>query len=188
MRTGSKEKINFDLLSPTPVPARRASKFKFEPTWLLSTSDLRKRPPKLKYEDLSIHILTQGHGASCVLTIREIDPETQQRGPKKTSILEDTKTGVLGRIVTGVRIKLMKNLASEGIVAIAGELTDSPSALAAVLFSLTQSFSMNTLGSLVIWMKLISAGVDDLAVSKHSEHVCFCLVIFHSSFSGKMLD
>lgn len=32
---------------------------------------------------------------------------------------------------------------------------------------------MNTLGSLVMWMKLISAGVDDLAVSKHSEHVRF---------------
>jgi hypothetical protein len=56
-------------------------------------------------------------------------------------------------------------------VAIAGELTDSPAALASVLFSLTQAYSMNTLGSLTMWMKLIAAGVDDLAVSKHSEHV-----------------
>lgn len=56
-------------------------------------------------------------------------------------------------------------------MSVAGELTDSPAALASILFTLVHAFSMNTLGSLAEWMKLIAAGVDDLAVSKHSEHV-----------------
>lgn len=32
---------------------------------------------------------------------------------------------------------------------------------------------MNTQGSLDTWLNLISAGVDDLAVSKHSAHVSY---------------
>jgi hypothetical protein len=67
-------------------------------------------------------------------------------------------------------------------VAVAGEITDSPSALASVIIALTQSFSMNTLGSAVMWLNLIAAGVDDLAVSKHSDHVS-ALHLFPSSSS-----
>jgi hypothetical protein len=37
--------------------------------------------------------------------------------------------------------------------------------------SLMQNFSMNTLGSLTLWLKLIVNEVADLAVTKHSAHV-----------------
>jgi hypothetical protein len=186
LSTGAAGKATFNLLVSSPLPTRQASKYKSAPTWLMSLSDLRKHAPKLKFEDISLHLISQGNDPSCLLTIREIDPELVDK-TKRTSILEDSKTGVLGRIVTGLRIKIMKvpgslhrsppsltlaqNLCCDGIVAIAGELTDSPAALASVLFSLTQAYSMNTLGSLAMWMKLIAAGCDDLAVSKHSEHV-----------------
>jgi hypothetical protein len=53
---------------------------------------------------------------------------------------------------------------------VAGELNDSPAALASIIITLTQSYSMNTLGSLVMWLNLISNEVSDLAVSKHSGH------------------
>jgi hypothetical protein len=53
---------------------------------------------------------------------------------------------------------------------VAGELIDSPAALASIITTLTQSFSMNTLGSCVMWLNLISNEVSDLAVSKHSGH------------------
>jgi hypothetical protein len=49
-------------------------------------------------------------------------------------------------------------------------LNDSPAALASIIITLTQSYSMNTLGSLVMWLNLISNEVSDLAVSKHSGH------------------
>lgn len=70
--------------------------------------DLRKHSPRLKFDDLSIHIISQGHEPCCVLTIREIDPELINKAQKKTSILEDSKTGVLGRIITGLRRKIIK--------------------------------------------------------------------------------
>jgi hypothetical protein len=41
-----------------------------------------------------------------------------------------------------------------------------------VIMTLVQSFSMNTQGPLDTWLNLISIGVDELAVSKHSAHVC----------------
>jgi hypothetical protein len=104
---GSK-KPAVNLLTPSPLPARTISKYKSAPTWLLSQGELRKHSPRLKFEDLSIHLISQGHDPSCVLTIREIDPEHVDKSKKKTSILEDSKTGVLGRIITGLRIKIMK--------------------------------------------------------------------------------
>lgn len=106
--TKSDNKLSFNLLSNTPVPPRTLSKWKTDPTWLLSLSDLKRHIPKLKYEDLSIHLLSQGHEPACVVTIREIDPEILARSNKKTSILEDSKTGVLGRIMTGIRMKIVK--------------------------------------------------------------------------------
>ena len=108
LSTNSNPKLSFNLLSSTPVPTRRVSKWKSDPTWLLSIGDMKKNPPKLNYEDLSIHLLSQGHEPSGVLTIREIDHEILGRGLKKTSILEDSKTGVLGRIITGLRMKIVK--------------------------------------------------------------------------------
>lgn len=195
-------KPTVNLLSPSPLPPRTISKYKSAPTWLLSQSELRKHSPGLKFEDLSIHLISQGHDPSCVLTIREIDAERVSKSKKKTSILEDSKTGVLGRIITGLRIKIIrvappsshftltasKNLSSDGIVSVAGELTDSPAALVSILFTLIHAYSMNTLGSLTEWMRLIAEGVDDLAVSKHSEHVIFLPPSPYSPFSGQVDD
>mmetsp|Transcript_13380 Transcript_13380/g.13877 ORF Transcript_13380/g.13877 Transcript_13380/m.13877 type:complete len:932 (-) Transcript_13380:194-2989(-) len=172
---GPIDKVSANILLPAPPLKHRQSKWRNDPTWLISGSDLKKRTPKLQFNDLSLHLLDQGHGPSALITIREIDNEKEAYGANQkkklsSSLLEDSKCGIIGRILTGVRACILKNLCRDGIVAVAGELTDSSGALAAVIISLIQSFSMNTQGSLDTWLNLISAGVDDLAVSKHSAH------------------
>jgi hypothetical protein len=144
----------------------------------------------LQFNDLGLHLLNQGHGTSSLITIREIDSEKEVSSSSSSSssnhhkrekdddtdtntIAQDSKCGIIGRILTNVRISILKNLSRDGIVSVAGELTDSPGALAVVIMTLVQSFSMNTQGSLDTWLNLISTGVDELAVSKHSAHVSF---------------
>jgi hypothetical protein len=68
---------------------------------------------------------------------------------------------------------ISQNLYDDGITAVAGDLTDSPAALACTLITLVHNFDMNTLGSISNWMNLIANEVDDLAVSKHSSHVSY---------------
>ena len=143
----------------------------------------------MQFHDLGLHLLNQGHGTSSLITIREIDNENEVSSSSSSSneetdtsaIAQSSKCGVIGRILTNVRISILKNLSRDGIVSVAGELTDSPGALAVVIMTLLQSFSMNTQGSLDTWLNLISSGVDELAVSKHSAHVSF-LFVFHPTF------
>lgn len=169
---------------PAPSSGRQA-KWKTEPTWLIAGNELKKRPPRLQFDDLGLHLLNQGHGTSSLITIREIDDEKDEKevataNNKKNdfeTILQDSKCGIIGRILTNIRICILKNLSRDGIVSVAGELTDSPGALAAVMMTLVHSFSMNTQVSLEGWLTLISTGVDELAVSKHSAHV-ICLLLF----------
>ena len=59
---------------------------------------------------------------------------------------------------------------------VAGNLNDGPASLASVLITLVQSFSMNTLGTMSMWLDTISNEVDELAVSKHTSQVCFVLM------------
>lgn len=102
-----------NILLPAPIIHRNKSKYQAQPSWLLSNSDLRKRPPKLRCEDLSIHILHQGHDPSAVITIRQIDDESSCYSSPNISklnstIVEDSKKGILGRILTGIRSKIIK--------------------------------------------------------------------------------
>lgn len=61
-----------------------------------------------------------------------------------------------------------QNACNDGVATVAGNLNDGPASLAAVLMTLVQSFSMNTLGTMSMWLNTISSEVDELAVSKHT--------------------
>jgi hypothetical protein len=61
-------------------------------------------------------------------------------------------------------------MCNEGVTALAGDLTDSPMSLVTMIIALVSNFSMNTLGPLHAWKKLIDIEVDDVAVSKHVDH------------------
>ena len=65
----------------------------------------------------------------------------------------------------------VQNACNDGVAMVAGNLNDGPASLASVLITLAQSFSMNTLGSLHMWLNTISSEVDELAVSKHTSQV-----------------
>jgi hypothetical protein len=103
------KKVARDLLSPLERVNRGASRSS-EPTWLLAANKLKKYPPKIEFQDLSIHIMNHGHGPCSVITIREIDAETDHKKGSKVpeDIFSLSKRGVLGRILTGVRIKILE--------------------------------------------------------------------------------
>ncbi len=59
-------------------------------------------PPVVAVDSLGVHILDQGYGAHTLLTVRQIDGEKQ----KKLTLEQQARAGVLGRIVSGVWVKL----------------------------------------------------------------------------------
>lgn len=110
---GPIDKVSANILLPAPPLKHRQSKWRNDPTWLISGSDLKKRTPKLQFNDLSLHLLDQGHGPSALITIREIDNEKEAYGANQkkklsSSLLEDSKCGIIGRILTGVRACILK--------------------------------------------------------------------------------
>ena len=54
---------------------------------------------------------------------------------------------------------------------VAGNLNDGPASLASVIMTLVHSLSMNSLGTMSMWLDTISSEVDELAVSKHTSQV-----------------
>lgn len=78
--------------------------------------------------------------------------------------------GVLGRLITGLRRKLLENLYCKGVTAYAASLADGPISLTVMLLSLVNNFSMNIMGHLESWKFKLEKEVNDLAVSKHICH------------------
>lgn len=52
-----------------------------------------------------------------------------------------------------------------------GEILDAPFALVMMIIGATNSFSMNALGTLDSWLAKLEDEIDDIAVSKHQNHV-----------------
>lgn len=84
------------------VPIRHRAGYNYPPTWLRSNSQIYATPPQVHIDSLSLHILDQGYGAHALLTVRQIDPEKQ----KRFTLEQQSRAGVLGRITSGVWVKL----------------------------------------------------------------------------------
>ena len=100
-----------DILRPAPLPGSGHSKWVSEPSWLLSSSEIKKKPTRMQFDTVSVHLLNQGHGPCCTVTIREIDEEDNASpnvSKKEESIVENSKKGIIGRIITGMRLKLLE--------------------------------------------------------------------------------
>lgn len=117
-----------DLRNSKGLPLPKYTQRSMEPTWLLSSNDLKKSPPNLKYDTLSIHILNQGFGPASIITFREIDDEGNTDA--KRNLEQKSRTGVIGRILSGMRRKIFDVVCHGGNALVAGELDDSPAALA----------------------------------------------------------
>lgn len=84
------------------VPLRRRAGYNYPPTWLRSNSQINKAPPQINIDSMSLHILDYGYGAHALLTVRQVDGERQ----RKLTLEQQSRSGVLGRIVSGVWVKL----------------------------------------------------------------------------------
>lgn len=84
------------------VPLRRRAGYNYPPTWLRSNSQINKSPPAVNIDSMSLHILDYGYGAHALLTVRQVDGERQ----KKLTLEQQSRAGVLGRITSGVWVKL----------------------------------------------------------------------------------
>lgn len=88
----------------TAVPIHRKARHNTSPTWTLSNTQLAKRPPIVKLDTCSFHILdAENRGSNCLVTIRKLDEESS----RFTSLEAKSRTGVLGRIFDGVWMKLL---------------------------------------------------------------------------------
>jgi hypothetical protein len=162
------------------------------PSWLQSVAQIHKHPAQVHLHSLSIHILDQGFGAHTLLTVREIDPENQ----KRFTLEQRSRAGVLGRIISGVWVKLTQvtlicfftpflritnavlhmNIFAQVIIkgkqaGAAGELTDSPASLVTFLLMLVHNFGLNSVASVDHWLNVLEKEIKDIVVSKHSAHL-----------------
>lgn len=149
------------------VPVRHRAGYNYPPTWLRSNSQIYAVPPQVNVDSISMHILDHGFGAHALLTVRQIDSEKQ----KYFTLEQQSRAGVLGRITSGVWVKLARVVMSGRNAGAAGELTDSPASLVSFLFMLIHNFSMNSVASVDYWLNVLEKEIKDIVVSKHSAHL-----------------
>lgn len=84
------------------VPLKVTRAYTDIPTWLSASNYLRKHPAQVVQDTMSFHLLDQGFGTHTLLTVRQLDGERQ----KHFTLEQQSRAGVLGRIVSGVWVKL----------------------------------------------------------------------------------
>jgi hypothetical protein len=94
----------------------------------------------------------------------------QRKARKRARLVANSCKGVLGRLLVGVRRKLLENFYCRGVTAFAADIADGPFSLVVHITSLVNNFSMNTMGHLENWKVRLENEVNDLAVSKHINH------------------
>lgn len=93
----------FDTLATKGgVPIATSTRTAEPPVWLLSSSALVKNPPQMRFDTLGMHILDYGFGPHALVTVHALDDEMS---PHHT-LEQQSRTGVLGRIVAGVWSKV----------------------------------------------------------------------------------
>jgi hypothetical protein len=149
------------------VAHRRAVRYDYPPTWLKSNAQLQRNPPLVRMHTMSMHVLDHGYGANALLTVREIDDEKH----KGFTLEQQSRAGVLGRIVSGVWVKIAEVTMHGRSSGVAGEITDSPATLVTFLLMLIHNFNMNSSASVDYWLNTLETEIKDIVVSKHSAHL-----------------
>lgn len=75
-----------------------------EPDWLLPSDAIASHPTKIVFDTMSMTLLNHQYGTCACLTIRQIENE----GKADLAVSAQARLGVLGRIVTGVRMKIFE--------------------------------------------------------------------------------
>ena len=161
----------YDFKNLSGIPMTRFHGRRTHPDWLTSSSNLKENPPSLECKTTSLSVIDHGYGPIGVISIREIDDEHNRKHNSRSWTLEElSRCGVLGRMFAGIRKKIMLVMADRKCIS-GGELADCPFALVMLIMGLTNSFSMNSLGTLDSWLAKLEEEIDDIAVSKHQAHV-----------------
>lgn len=159
-----------DFKSGSVIPREQLKRRTDLPQWLHTLHHVRNNPASIEVNTLGINLISTGHGCNCVITVREIDPEHLN----DRNISVKSRTGVLGRILDSIRIKIFEVMCHKGSAVVCGELDDCPAALVTTIISLVHAFSMDTISSLDYWLNLIDSEVATIAVSKHPVHKKMC--------------
>jgi hypothetical protein len=70
----------------------------------LPSNEISSRPTKIVFDTMSMTLLNNQYGTCACLTIRQIENE----GKANLALSAQARLGVLGRIVTGVRMKIFE--------------------------------------------------------------------------------
>lgn len=79
--------------------------------WLLSASEMEDKEPKVSIDTLGIHLVDQGYGTALCMTFREISHLKHNENANKMDSKSATTLslgGVIGQIVSSVRLKILK--------------------------------------------------------------------------------
>ena len=82
-----------------------------------------------------------------------------------------SESGIIGRIVAGIRRKLRKVIVGGGVAASGGELADSSAALLAMIIENIHNFAMSSLGSIDLWTLMLQKDIEMCSVTKHAFHI-----------------
>ena len=105
-----------------------------------------QRQPKLVYNSLSIHMVDLGCGSNNIVTFRLLESEEKfNERAAHWGVEERNESGVLGRLMAGVKKKLCNLMISGGVSHANPELADSSGALVAYLISVVHGFSQSAL-------------------------------------------
>ena len=78
-----------------------------ESDFLLGSSDLKQRVPRLDHNTLSLHLIDRGNGSKVLLTFHRMEDEEQvNKHAVKWDVEELIECGIIGRILGGIRKKL----------------------------------------------------------------------------------
>ena len=140
--------------------------------YLLTSTELKSRVPRLNHNTLSLHLLDRDCGCRVLLTFHRMEDESQENSYASDWTSEQmAECGIIGRIVAGVFKKLKKVILNNGVASMGGELADSTSALAALLTMEIHNFTIGSLGSFDTWINKLEKDIQACAVTKHGAHI-----------------
>lgn len=166
--TVEKEDLKSSLHALNNLAFSRKVKSRDHAQYLLSTADLTRREVGVGMEPYSLHIQSHGSAPMVLHTLRVCHGD--QDGDD-VSFIQQSKTGILGRITFGVWKKLLQVIAHHGTAHLCGELDDSTFALSQLLITMVNSTSMETVQKLDDWSSRVSESIEEVAVTKHSKHM-----------------
>lgn len=144
-----------------------------EGDFLLATSDMDQRVPRLDHNTLSLHLINRGINSKVLLSFHRMEREESinDAAAANWSSAEVSESGIIGRLCAGVRRKLRKVITGGGVTDTGGELADGSAALLIMLIENVHSHAMGSLSDIDNWILKLQMDIEMCAVTKHATHI-----------------